>query len=80
MQMHPQSADIGWLVERFRDDAPFIFYHAALALQNVANEADGSTREKVRKAAQEALEIVESFSGTPDQETINVLTPLAAYP
>jgi hypothetical protein len=78
MQMHPQVADIPWLVQRFKDDAPFIFYHAALALQNVANEADEETRSTVRLAAGQALKIVKSFSGTPDQETIDVLEHLCS--
>lgn len=77
MQMHPQSADIPWLIQRFRQDAPFLFYHAALALQNVANDADEDTRQVVRTAAQEALKTVTSFSGTPDQDTIDILAPLA---
>jgi len=78
MQMHPQSADLPWLVERFRKDAPFIFYHAALALQNAANDADPATRARVREAAREALGVVKSFAGTPDQDSITVLEPLAA--
>src|SRR5262249_33735685 len=37
MQMVPRAADINWLKERFSSEQPFVFYHAALALQNAAN-------------------------------------------
>lgn len=78
MQMQPASADIPWLVQRFRDDAPFVFYHAALALQNLANDADEATRDRVRKAAADALAIVKSYAGEPDLDTIDILELLIA--
>src|SRR5262249_55639869 len=37
MQMVPRVADLDWLKERFSSEHPFVFYHAALALQNIAN-------------------------------------------
>lgn len=77
MQMVPRVADLNWLKDRFAHDQPFIFYHAALALQNVANISN--TREekaKLSKVAQDALEAVKRFKGVPDRNTIEVLEML----
>lgn len=77
MQMVPQSADLSWLVDRFRTEQPFIFYHAALALQNVANVSKSTEDKKILlEAASDALATVRSHSERPDQNTINVLSAL----
>src|SRR6202012_3326582 len=56
MQMVPRVADLVWLGDRFSSDQPFIFYHAALALQNAANISNSEDeKERVRKIAQQAL-------------------------
>lgn len=77
MQMVPSVADPNWLKDRFSGDHPFVFYHAALALQNLANRAN--TREekvKLRKIAQLALDKLQSFKGTPDSSSLEVLETL----
>jgi hypothetical protein len=79
MQMVPRSADIAWLEERFSSDQPFLFYHAALALQNIANGVwtlEGKRR--LREAAQHALATMKNFAGVPDQNTIEVLESLVS--
>ena len=76
MQMEPQKADIPWLIERFKSEAPFVFYHAALALQNSANSATALERDSVIEAAKSALRVINSFSGIPDPNTIHVLESL----
>ncbi|WP_406736813.1 hypothetical protein [Thioclava sp. GXIMD4215] len=75
MQMVPASADPEWLERRFTSDPPFIFYHAALALQNAVDSTDVSEKKKrgIREAVRRALEIVKSFNDTPDYSTIEVL-------
>ena len=77
--MVPRVADLDWLRDRFSSDQPFLFYHAALALQNVANTL-GTAEEKkhLREVAQQALNAVKSFAGVPDRETIEVLEMLIA--
>lgn len=78
MQMEPDKADLRWLVDRFSMENPFIFYHAALALQNAA---DGQPDEKfflVKEAAEKALSRVKSFNGEPDRSTIEVLEAVVA--
>lgn len=73
MQMDPRKLDLSWLLDRFKSDAPFVFYHAALALNNAATHRTGREREEVLEACRKALDQVKSFSGVPDRETINVL-------
>jgi hypothetical protein len=75
MQMVPRAADIDWLTERFlSEQQPFLLYHAALALQNIANISDTPEKKKrLRLVTEEALNKVRSFPGTPDQGTIQVL-------
>lgn len=75
MQIQPEKADLGWLARRFKEEAPFVFYHAALALQNVANSVP-SRLNQVKMVAASALDAVRSFEGEPDQETIYVLEAL----
>jgi hypothetical protein len=71
MQMQPELVDIEWIVERFRKEYPFAFYHAALALANLANIPQSKDLAVV--TARRALEILEAFDGTPDQDTVEVL-------
>lgn len=80
MQMVPTSADVEWLESRFSSDPPFIFYHAALALQNAIDSLDANKGKlpEIRKAARRALEKVKSFDGVPDRSTIEVLETLIA--
>jgi Sec-independent protein translocase protein TatA len=79
MQMVPQCADLDWLRDRFSSEQPFIFYHAALALQNAANEVvDSTEKQRIRAVAREALDILKRFKGTPDRGTIEVLESLIA--
>lgn len=75
MQIQPEKADLNWLLRRFSEDAPFIFYHASLALQSVVNNIPSRLPE-VKITASKALKIVRSFDGEPDPETIFVLEAL----
>lgn len=77
MQMRPDTADIPWLVQRFREDHPFIFYHATLALQNLANLPDEAIHGRVQRAAAEALAILKSFDGEQDKNSVALLEPLS---
>lgn len=77
MQMVPRRADLEWLRDRFSFDQPFLFYHAALALQNIENICNTSNdRDRLREIAQQALQTVKSFPGIPDPNTIEVLESL----
>lgn len=77
MQMVPRLADLDWLKDRFSSEQPFIFYHAALALQNAANIGDSTEKRRhLREIVKQALATVESFAGTPDAGTVEVLKML----
>ncbi|NTS65953.1 hypothetical protein HRV97_12370 [Sphingomonas sp. HHU CXW] len=77
MQMNPAVADVEWLAKRFEHEQPFLFYHAALALENIAsNELSDVERIRLLGVAQQGLQKVKSFSGTPDKQTVNVLQNL----
>lgn len=77
MQMVPRVADLDWLRDRFSSEQPFLFYHAALALQNVANICDTPEKKThLRGVAQQALAAVKGFAGIPDGQTIEVLDML----
>jgi hypothetical protein len=77
MQMVPSAADVDWLKDRFSSESPFLFYHAALALQNMADHSSSAqVKQKVREVAVQALAKIKSFSGAPDQNTVEVLEML----
>ena len=78
MQMEPGKADLDWLLERFRIETPFVFYHASLALVNAANSGSEANKRRVLETAKTALEILQSFKGTPDKNTIDQLKNLMA--
>lgn len=77
MQMTPRVADLEWLKDRFSLEQPFVFYHAALALQNAANVSDTPAKRKLlQEVAQQALAKIKSFAGIPDAGTIQILEML----
>ncbi|WP_454620501.1 hypothetical protein [Bradyrhizobium cenepequi] len=77
MQMDPRAADLAWLKDRFSTEQPFLLYHAALALQNVANICDTPEKKRnLREVAGQALAKVKSFAGVPDRGTVEVLEML----
>jgi hypothetical protein len=76
MQMTPQAADLDWLLNRFNENQPFIFYHAALALQNLANTSGGDQLEKVINTARQGLNLINSFDGKVDQNSVLVLNSI----
>lgn len=74
MQMNPNACDITWLAGRFEIEQPFVFYHAALALQSLSNGAlTNEEWDQLLGAAQRGLDKVRSFSGVPDEQTIEIL-------
>lgn len=75
MQMEPERADLHWLLDRFSSEAPFVFYHAALALVNAANSPDSVERERVIAFAGRALQMVQDHV-QPDRNTVGVLRSL----
>lgn len=79
MQMVPATVDILWLGMRFAEEQPFLFYHAALALQNAINHTPRQEEDAIRLIAEQALETLAAFQGEPDQSTIMILQNIVDY-
>jgi hypothetical protein len=78
MQIEPHRGDIEWLLGRFGEEKPFIFYHAALALERIAQTGDESRQLAAREAAAAALRNLQAFQGLKDPETLAVLESILA--
>jgi hypothetical protein len=53
---------------------PFIFYHAAVALQRAVEHLGAECREELRSAIEKADATMHAFEGVPDVNTVNALT------
>jgi hypothetical protein len=74
VQMSPDPKYLDWLADRFQTDRPFIFYHAALALQNMADQCWTEARDQIKNTARRALDQITSFKGgVPDKKTVDIL-------
>jgi hypothetical protein len=76
MQMESQKLTlIGcWIGSDMRG---FHFYHVALALQNAVDSSSGESQKQAIDAADQAIQILGSFAGTVDKDTMHVLQALA---
>jgi hypothetical protein len=78
-QMSPDPSKLDWLGERFEKDRPFIFYHAALALQNMVDQCWTVAKDEIKRTAEKALQQVQSYAaGTPDLKTVQILQNILA--
>jgi hypothetical protein len=75
VQMSPDPKYLDWLAERFKVDRPCIFYHAALALQNMADPCWTEARDKIKAVAKQALAQLQSYP-EPDKKTVDILTTI----
>ena len=73
MQMEPLTVDTEWLVKRFSSEQPFIFYHAAIALERSFHYHADPARKLIWQAADDALNILSKFDGDADQNSLDVL-------
>jgi hypothetical protein len=78
VQMSPDPRYLDWLQERFTKDRPFVFYHAALALQNMADQCWMEARDQIKRAAQAAFDQMKAFRGQPDAKTVRILEAILA--
>jgi hypothetical protein len=73
LQVHPDSSYTTWLSERMSVEVPFIFFHAALALRQIAVTGNFPIAE-LRSRVEHALEVILQFrDGVPDRNTVRVL-------
>jgi hypothetical protein len=81
LQMSPDPKYLDWLAERFKADRPFIFYHAALALQNMADQCWIEARDKIKAVARDALAQLQAFTGgEPDKKSVDILKTILERP
>lgn len=79
MQVEPGLTDFDWILDRFRSDAPFIFYQSALVLENAARSLPPEGAAKAMETAASALAVVEGYQGgEPDRPTVVTLSNLVA--
>ncbi|NLS29214.1 hypothetical protein S2M10_42350 [Sphingomonas sp. S2M10] len=73
MQMEPEKGDLQWLIDRFRVEHAFIFYHAALVMKSMFASALPDKKRAILSAAADSLAILKKFDGIPDKNSIVVL-------
>ena len=74
LQLSPKLEYLGWLVERMRNEQPFVFFHASVALLAMTRRFGGVAGNNLKAAIEEALGTIRSFKGgPPDQNTIETL-------
>lgn len=73
MQFVPSTADDAWLLERFKSDQAFVFFHSANVIRNMARSEDINTAKRGKRLASQALRVIEEFGGVKDQNTLKLL-------
>jgi hypothetical protein len=74
LQLTPKLEYLGWLVERMRNEQPFVFFHASVALLAMERRFGAVSGDELRSGIEQALTTVKSFKGgMPDQNTIETL-------
>jgi hypothetical protein len=74
LQVRPRVGEIDWLVDRFHNEKqPFLFFHAAIALQRLADIYGRQHRDALLQAISVAERAIDSFDGKPDPNTLRVL-------
>ena len=74
LQLKPEMRAVPWLVERMRQEQPFVFFHASVALLNTARRFGLSEHPALSTALRSALAQVQSFGPNADANTVRLLT------
>ena len=74
LQLKPEMRTVPWLVERMRQEQPFVFFHASVALLNTARRFGVLEQAALSKALQSALTQVQNFGPNADANTVRLLT------
>ena len=74
LQMKPRRQWLEWLADRMGTEHPFVFYHAAVALQRAVEHLEIDRADELRTAIERATGTVRAFrGGEPDENTLMVL-------
>ncbi len=74
LQLKPEMRAVPWLLERMRQEQPFVFFHASVALLNTARRFGASEGAALATALRSALAQVQSFGASADANTVRLLT------
>jgi len=70
LQRRPDQRYLRWLSERLTTEAPFMGYHAALALHEAAQSLADDALDDVETAVRDAIEWTKQLSETTDRRTM----------
>lgn len=74
LQVEPDPAYSRWLCERFSNESPFVFFQAAVALQELVRKRSDFDRAVLKADLETAFETLQSYTGgEPDQNSVDVL-------
>jgi hypothetical protein len=74
LQLAPSLEYVEWLVSRMKDEQPFVFYQASVALLATVRSFGSGHETELRSALEQSLQIVNSFEGgAPDRNTVETL-------
>lgn len=74
LEIAPDLAFLDWLVARMSVEAPFVFFHASIALSATVKAYKLEASAQLSKALTDASNIVRSYAhGPPDENTLNTL-------
>jgi hypothetical protein len=71
LQLNPRLDYLPWLAERFRNEKPFVQYHAAVALLSAARVLDKSYASDVKNAVELAKQALGEMKGTDRWNTLD---------
>ena len=73
LEIKPDHRYYGWLTERFKDEKPFLQYHAATALRNALKQKDLSTEERqsLKANCEEALDLAKEAARSHGNQEAN---------
>ncbi len=74
LQLKPEMRALPWLTDRMRQEQPFVFFHAAVALLNTARRFSLTDQSALSAALRSALAQVQSFGPKADVNTVRLLT------
>lgn len=73
LEMQPNYRLSSWLCERMSKEQPFLMFHASIAILNMVRYYGSSRADAMKREIEHALEVVQSFKGVPDKNTVDTL-------
>ena len=74
LQLKPEMRALPWLTARMRQEQPFVFFHAAVALLNAVRRFSLTDQAALSESLRSALSQVQGFGPKADANTVRLLT------